>query len=218
MKVYSISLKGKLMFNQTKSKLTRWIVIPILAIAVSGFGYRAVAVAVESRPPTVVVVFKFQQVYNSFVERAALDAGYKKLEVDIDAERLVRKTTVDNLIAAYDEASDEDKELLFDQIQQAMGESEKYIEFTDREKDLEQSLIMESLFRDIKLAVAKIAEANKYDLVIASDASIEINSNMPPRAMNEQISLRRIYYANNQIDITEQIITQMNLELDIKTN
>jgi Skp family chaperone for outer membrane proteins len=206
------------MFNQTKSKLTRWIVIPILAIAVSGFGYRAVAVAVESRPPTVVVVFKFQQVYNSFVERAALDAGYKKLEVDIDAERLVRKTTVDNLIAAYDEASDEDKELLFDQIQQAMGESEKYIEFTDREKDLEQSLIMESLFRDIKLAVAKIAEANKYDLVIASDASIEINSNMPPRAMNEQISLRRIYYANNQIDITEQIITQMNLELDIKTN
>jgi len=218
LKVYSISLKGKLMFNQTKSKLTRWIVIPILAIAVSGFGYRAVAVAVESRPPTVVVVFKFQQVYNSFVERAALDAGYKKLEVDIDAERLVRKTTVDNLIAAYDEASDEDKELLFDQIQQAMGESEKYIEFTDREKDLEQSLIMESLFRDIKLAVAKIAEANKYDLVIASDASIEINSNMPPRAMNEQISLRRIYYANNQIDITEQIITQMNLELDIKTN
>jgi Skp family chaperone for outer membrane proteins len=206
------------MFKQSRAKLTRWILIPALTLAATGIGYRAVAVAIESRPPTVVVVFNLQKVFDSFVNRAVLSAEYKKLEANIDAERMVRKATVENLIAAYDEASDEDKGLLFDQIQQAMGEAEKYIEFTDREKDVEQSLIMQSLFRDIKSTVAEIAEANNYDLVIASDASIELNPKLPFRATNEQISMHRIYYANTHIDITEQIITQMNLELDLKTN
>jgi Skp family chaperone for outer membrane proteins len=206
------------MFKQSRAKLTRWILIPALALAATGIGYRAVAVAIESRPPTVVVVFNLQKVSDSFVNRAVLDAEYKKLEANIDAERMVRKATVENLIAAYDEAGDEDKGLLFDQIQQAMGEAEKYIEFTEREKDLEKSLIMQSLFRDIKSTVAKIAEANNYDLVIASDASTELNPKLSSRATIEQISMHRIYYANTHIDITEQIITQMNLELDLKTN
>ncbi|MBC8203010.1 MAG: OmpH family outer membrane protein [Planctomycetes bacterium] len=206
------------MFKQSRTKLTRWILVPVLAVVATGFGYRAVAVAIESRPPTVAVVFNLQLVFDSFVERAVLGAEYKQLEANIDAERMVRKATVENLITAYDEAGDEDKELLFDQIQQAMGEAEKYIEFTEREKDVEKSLIMQTLFRDIKSAVAKIAEANNYDLVIASDASIELNPKLPSRATNEQISMHRIYYANNQIDITEQIITQMNLELELKTN
>ena len=113
------------------------MLIPVLVVVSAGIGYRAVAVAIESRPPTVVVVFNLQQVFDSFVERAVLRAGYKELEAEIDAERLVRKTNVEALIAAYDEAGDEGKNLLFDQIQQAMGEAEKYTEFTEREKDVE---------------------------------------------------------------------------------
>ena len=194
------------------------MLIPVLVVVSAGIGYRAVAVAIESRPPTVVVVFNLQQVFDSFVERAVLRAGYKELEAEIDAERLVRKTNVEALIAAYDEAGDEGKNLLFDQIQQAMGEAEKYTEFTEREKDVEQSLILQSLFKDIKAAISTIAESNNYDLVIASDESVELNPNLPLRATNEQISMHRIYFANDQIDITEQIITQMNLELDTKTN
>ena len=206
------------MFKQSKIKRIYWMLIPVLVVVSAGIGYRAVAVAIESRPPTVVVVFNLQQVFDSFVERAVLRAGYKELEAEIDAERLVRKTNVEALIAAYDEAGDEDKNLLFDQIQQAMGEAEKYTEFTEREKDVEQSLILQSLFKDIKAAISTIAESNNYDLVIASDESVELNPNLPFRATNEQISMHRIYFANDQIDITEQIITQMNLELDTKTN
>jgi Skp family chaperone for outer membrane proteins len=194
------------------------MLIPVLVVVSAGIGYRAVAVAIESRPPTVVVVFNLQQVFDSFVERAVLGAGYKELEAEIDAERLVRKTNVEALIAAYDEAGDEGKNLLFDQIQQAMGEAEKYTEFTEREKDVEQSLVLQSLFKDIKAAISTIAESNNYDLLFESDESVELNPNLPFRATNEQISMHRIYFANDQIDITEQIITQMNLELDTKTN
>jgi Skp family chaperone for outer membrane proteins len=190
------------------------MLFPIIAIAAIGLGYRAVAVAVESRPPTVVVVFNLQQVFDSFVDRAVLGAGYKELEAKIDAERLVRKATVDTLIAAYEAAGDEDRNTLFDKIQQAMGEAEKYVEFTEREKDIEKSLIMQTLFKDIKLAVTKIAEANNYDLVIASDSANELNAQLSSRAANEQISMHRVYFANNQINITEQIVTQMNLEMD----
>ncbi|MDP7009376.1 MAG: OmpH family outer membrane protein [Phycisphaerales bacterium] len=206
------------MFKRTTVKNKLWIMLPLITIAAVGLGYRAVAVAIESRPPTVVVVFNLQQVFDSFVDRAVLSAGYKELETKIDAERLVRKERVDSLIASYEEASDEDRTLLFDEIQQAMGEAEKYIEFTEREKDVEKSLIMQSLFSDINEAVATIAESNNYDLVIASDESVVLDPRLPSRATNEQISMHRIYYANDQIDITEQIITQMNLELDASGN
>ena len=193
------------------------MVILIVALSALGLGYRATARSVDSRPPTVVVVFNLQQVFDNFVDRAILGAGYKELEAKVEIERKRREEHVQSLIAAYEEVGDEDKDALFDQIQQAVGEAEKYVEFTEREKDIELSLILQSLFRDIKDSVATIAAANNYDLVIASDERLEFNSNIPSRIADEKISMHRVYYANKRIDITEQIVTQMNLELDTET-
>jgi len=193
------------------------MVLSVVLLSALGLGYRAVGLNVDSRPPTVVVVFNLQQVFDNFVDRAILGAGYKELEVKIEVERKRREENVQALIAAYEEVGDEDKDALFDQIQQAMGEAEKYVEFTDREKDIEKSLILQSLFRDIKEAVEAIATANNYDLVIASDEGLELNANIPSRIADEKIAMHRVYYANNQIDITAQIVTQMNLEMDNET-
>ena len=193
------------------------MVILIVALSALGLGYRANARSVDSRTPTVVVVFNLQQVFDNFVDRAILGAGYKELEAKVEIERKRREEHVQSLIAAYEEVGDEDKDALFDQIQQAVGEAEKYVEFTEREKDIEKSLILRSLFKDIKDSVATIAVANNYDLVIASDEGLELNSNIPSRIADEKISMHRVYYANKQIDITEQIVTQMNLELDTET-
>jgi Skp family chaperone for outer membrane proteins len=193
------------------------MVILIVALSALGLGYRATARSVDSRPPTVVVVFNLQQVFDNFVDRAILGAGYKELEAKVEIERKRREEHVQSLIAAYEEVGDEDKDALFDQIQQAVGEAEKYVEFTEREKDIEKSIILQSLFRDIKDSVATIATANNYDLVIASDEGLELNSNIPSRIADEKISMHRVYYANKRIDITEQIVTQMNLELDTET-
>ena len=193
------------------------MVILIVALSALGLGYRATARSVDSRPPTVVVVFNLQQVFDNFVDRAILGAGYKELEAKVEIERKRREEHVQSLISAYEEVGDEDKDALFDQIQQAVGEAEKYVEFTDREKDIEKSLILQYLFMDIKDSVATIAAANNYDLVIASDEGFELNSNIPSRIADEKISMHRVYYANKQIDITEQIVTQMNLELDTET-
>ena len=193
------------------------MVILIVALSALGLGYRATARSVDSRPPTVVVVFNLQQVFDNFVDRAILGAGYKELEAKVEIERKRREEHVQSLISAYEEVGDEDKDALFDQIQQAVGEAEKYVEFTEREKDIEKSLILQSLFMDIKDSVATIAAANNYDLVIASDEGFELNSNIPSRIADEKISMHRVYYANKQIDITEQIVTQMNLELDTET-
>ncbi len=205
------------MFSQKKVQTTYWMVILIVALSALGLGYRATARSVDSRPPTVVVVFNLQQVFDNFVDRAILGAGYKELEAKVEIERKRREEHVQSLISAYEEVGDEDKDALFDQIQQAVGEAEKYVEFTEREKDIEKSLILQYLFMDIKDSVATIAAANNYDLVIASDEGFELNSNIPSRMADEKISMHRVYYANKQIDITEQIVTQMNLELDTET-
>lgn len=202
------------MFHHKNIRNAYWMVVPIIVLAATSLGFRAVGSSQDARPPTVVVVFSLQKVFDNFVDRAVLGAGFKKLEEQINVERTRRKELVDSLMKSYEEAGDEDRDALFDQIQQAMGEAEKYVEFTEREKDLERSLIMQSLFRDIKEAVSTIAVANNYDLVIASDESMELSRALSSRATNEQISMHRVYFANDQIDITEQIVTQMNLEMD----
>ena len=202
------------MFHHKNIRNAYWMVVPIIVLAATSLGFRAVGSSQDARPPTVVVVFSLQKVFDNFVDRAVLGAGFKKLEEQINVERTRRKELVDSLMKSYEEAGDEDRDALFDQIQQAMGEAEKYVEFTEREKDLERSLIMQSLFRDIKEAVSTIAVANNYDLVIASDDSMELSRELSSRATNEQISMHRVYFANDQIDITEQIVTQMNLEMD----
>lgn len=202
------------MFHHKNIRNAYWMVVPIIVLAATSLGFRAVGSSQDARPPTVVVVFSLQKVFDNFVDRAVLGAGFKKLEEQINVERTRRKELVDSLMKSYEEAGDEDRDALFDQIQQAMGEAEKYVEFTEREKDLERSLIMQSLFRDIKGAVSTIAAANNYDLVIASDDSMELSRELSSRATNEQISMHRVYFANDQIDITEQIVTQMNLEMD----
>ena len=203
------------MFHHKKHiRIASWMVIPVIVLAATSLGFRAVGSSLDARPPTVVVVFNLQKVFDNFIDRAVLGAGFKKLEEQINVERTRRKELVDSLMKSYEEAGDEDRDTLFDQIQQAMGEAEKYVEFTEREKDLERSLIMQSLFRDIKEAVATIATANNYDLVIASDESMELSPELSSRATNEQVSMHRVYFANDQIDITEQIVTQMNLEKD----
>jgi Skp family chaperone for outer membrane proteins len=73
------------------------------------------------------------------------------------------------------------------------------------------------LYQKIQETVAYLSEQNGYDLVLINDMSREllINKNQKvsrEQQIIEQIKVKRFVYSGDQIDITEQIVTHMNLE------
>jgi Skp family chaperone for outer membrane proteins len=79
------------------------------------------------------------------------------------------------------------------------------------------------LFHKIKEAVSVVADENGYDLVLINDdkRDIVVNPNLQVKRefqVREQIEVKRIMFVSNQIDITEQIVTHMNLEWEKHSN
>ena len=98
-----------------------------------------------------------------------------------------------------------------------------YKQFAEKRVDNERSLMFRDLYMKIKSSVADIANENGYDLVLITDDDREILVN--PQAdtsqefqVREQIGQQRVVFASDQIDITEQIVTHMNLEWEKRSD
>ena len=89
--------------------------------------------------------------------------------------------------------------------------------------DNERSLMLRDLYNKIRSSVGAIAVLNDYDIVLISDVAREVLFNSQSQLSREaqvldHISFQRTVYVSNQIDITEQIVTHMNLEWEKHTN
>jgi Skp family chaperone for outer membrane proteins len=87
--------------------------------------------------------------------------------------------------------------------------------FTLDQVDIEKALLLQDLYRNIKMAAAQMAGSNGYDLVLVDDAHSEIKTTTEARISREaqvyqQIVARRMLHANPALDITDELITRMN--------
>ena len=120
-------------------------------------------------------------------------------------------------------AADADKPEIVEQLNQLAIQAMSYKQFAEKRVDNERSLMFRDLYMKIKSSVADIANENGYDLVLITDDDREILVN--PQAdtsqefqVREQIGQQRVVFASDQIDITEQIVTHMNLEWEKRSD
>jgi Skp family chaperone for outer membrane proteins len=114
-------------------------------------------------------------------------------------------------------SSDADRVVIADTLEQRTLEAVSYQRFAAMQIDSERSLMLRDIYLKIKAAVAIIAQENGYDIVLISDVQREVVVNPQsdiPREIQilERIGLQRAMYTSTQTDITEQIVTHMNLE------
>ena len=98
-----------------------------------------------------------------------------------------------------------------------------YQRFARSQVDIERSLILRDLHREIQDAVSDIAKANGYDLVLINDSGMQIavnpESNLSrEQQVREQVRAQRVFFADSGIDITVQVVTQMNLGWNARTS
>ncbi len=199
------------------------VVLATIAIVCMVAGYAAVAATALKRPPTVVVTFNISRVTANLTERAASEARLRELVSKIEDERTKRIEAINILQESFLEATDAEKLEVVDQLDQLNLEAISYQRFAGMRIDNERSLMFRDIYQKISKAVADISEENGYDVVLISDDDREIivdpESKMPREfQVREQIGLQRVVFASAQTDITDQIVTHMNLEWEKRSD
>jgi Skp family chaperone for outer membrane proteins len=186
-------------------------------------GYAAVAASSQMRPPTVVVTFNIEQVTADLTERGDAEVKLRELITNIEEEKKSKFKAIEELSNTIESAADADRALLLDNIDKLKLSAISFQRFASSQIDMERSLMFRDLYKKIKESVAEVADENGYDLVLISDNTREILVNPNAKVsrefqVREQIEVKRIMFASNQIDITEQIVTHMNLEWEKNSN
>jgi len=205
----------------TLQKIT-WLLAMTTAVAVS-VGYAAIAASSQLREPTVVVTFNIEKVTTDLTERADAEVQLRDFIMKIEKESKAKFQAIEELATAMESVSDSDRPAMQESLDQLKLSALSYQRFSMSQIDIERSLMFRDLYKKIKEAVAVVAQENGYGLVLINDEARDIVVNPKAQVNREfqvrnQIEEKRIMYASEQIDITEQIVTHMNLEWEKLSN
>ena len=210
------------MFRRNRRQRLTYSLATVAVVCIVA-GYAAVAASTHFRPPTVVVTFSIERVSADLTERADSEASLRSLFSKVETELKSRNESMTALQETLQSAADADKPEIVEQLNQLAIQAMSYKQFAEKRVDNERSLMFRDLYMKIKSSVADIANENGYDLVLITDDDREILVN--PQAdtsqefqVREQIGQQRVVFASDQIDITEQIVTHMNLEWEKRSD
>jgi Skp family chaperone for outer membrane proteins len=183
-------------------------------LALTAFSFRAGANAMQSAKPASVGVINIEKVINSLEE---LNAQQTK----VDSLVATRRKVVDDMSAQSKKLEDEVK-LLPEGSAQRLAKFRELQELTFKLRvetevalgmiDAEKGGIYADLFRKIADASKRFAERNGYDMILSSDAIAETPRQGTEQQIKAFIVSRRVIFASEGIDVTDQLITMMNNE------
>ncbi|MCA9290989.1 MAG: OmpH family outer membrane protein [Phycisphaerales bacterium] len=172
--------------------------------------------------PTAVATVQLDKVMNALALRAAAEAELRIQGEQLDKERERRAQAIKD----FDEriANEVDparkKQLVDDKALQAI-EFQWWLEFAKQQIDVERALRFKSLYSEIRKEIRLFAGVQGYDLVLVDDSDGEPDWDDSLKIAREvqirqDILKRRVLYAADNVDITEQIIIRMNNAFNAK--
>lgn len=83
-------------------------------------------------------------------------------------------------------------------------------EFLEGYLSFQKGQMMANLFRGITDTVRTIADREGYDIVLADDSTFPVRSGAPEAEVRGVVLSRSVLYRYDTVDITQQVITEMN--------
>ena len=173
------------------------------------------AVAVHALPllsPTVVGTVDLEATFNGLEEWDQLQVSLNQRAESMQQELQRRQDELEGLEADledYPEGSDKFKEAM-KKFQMAAIELRGYVEFQQRKQQRFNDETIFDLYDKIKAAAMKLADEQGYVIILVNDSVVEIPENTDN--ILAQISSRRVLFARQQMDVTDQLIQTMNAE------
>lgn len=184
--------------------------LTLAAIGTVGYGVAHAAAQLMAKP-TAVAVVDLQAVFDGAKIIEQFKADQLRWQEDFKTQRDARQKELENLkfeLDALDKNSDQFKKKA-DDLQLKAYEFKVWGDFQQAKAQHEQGLQLHKLYRDTRTVIAQIAQEQGYDLVLFNDNTGDINWNQA-QELNAQIQLRKVLYAADSIDITDQVLQRLN--------
>jgi len=174
-------------------------------------------------PPSAVGVVDMATVFDKLEESAEWDVRIRALEARASEEMSRRRAELEALAKELEAMSDgAEKESKLDSLRLNRLQIEQWAGFKELEVDRETSLKWQAVYRAVREGAKKLAEAEKYDLIVVDDSRVEIRTQRAQNAPSltaqaqAQIAQLRVLHSTRTIDVTEKLIVQINNARSLK--
>ena len=197
-------------------KLTNSPAVILLAIIAVVIGYDAIGARGRFAAPTAVATVDLGRILEALDERSAKEADLNRFFDSLKGEA----EPMQEALAALEEQIKNEtnpprRAELEEQFNLRQIQFASWNQVRAMQVDIEKSIMLRDLYKQIKEAVAELANVEGYDLILVDDSGGELGIDPNSQQSREaqilrQITRRRALYSADTIDITDEIIVRMN--------
>ena len=165
--------------------------------------------------PSAVAVIDVQKVFNDCKEKKEIDAKITSAAEQHTTKTQERDRKISQLqsdLELLDPGSPAWAQKVAD-IDRKVIEKEVETNYVKLKLGRDQIVSYEGLYRNLRSACAEVGRTNGYDIILAKEPSELLRSKSLQQIVN-QIGLRKVMWATEEMDITNQVIQHMNNLID----
>ncbi|MBL4701337.1 OmpH family outer membrane protein [bacterium AH-315-I18] len=184
----------------------------VWGIALMGLMSIPTQVQAQARP-TSIAVLDVEKAMNALEEMTQLEADLKTQIEQVKQEHETRRNKLQQM--------QEDLELLqqgtdaymqkAEEFQLFAMQLESWMKYKQARMGSERIIQIGNMYRKMTDTIAKIASESGYDMVMYKEKAPSFG-NLKPEAMRAYISLRKVLWVRQDMDITDQVVLRINNE------
>ena len=191
----------------------RTLVMSLAALLVAG-ALIGQAASMSAQPSAVATV-NVQEVFNNLKEKTSLEAQMQSRTETLQQQEQQRRKAIEQLrqdlqVLAPGSDAYQKKE---QELQQKAIDLQVWTKFKQQQVRMERGLQVEGLYRRTLSSVKKIAQENGYDIVLFDEQSPDFDYENSQQLLT-LIQMRKVLYASDKVNITDQVIQRMNNEYE----
>lgn len=198
---------------QSIKKRMNGMVLALVAMVLGLAGFQAYAMRTMMMAPSVIATVDIVRAFNALDERAALErdltAELQRMtdeNAQLGEAIKVLQEDLEDFAPGGDKYKERDTQLL-----RKVYEYQAAVSYIQLQRERRLAEITLKLYRSIRHASRRLAEARGIDIVFVDDTKVEITMGSETD-ITRQISARRMLYVNPQIEVTDELISLMNRE------
>lgn len=186
----------------------RSILAPLSLVLV---GALAALAAISPSRPAVVASVDLERVFNTIDLQKQTETRLEAVRKDLEERREKLRTGIEDLQAELDSfqpGSAAQQEVAV-RVEEAIAEFRAVENFARLKLEAEQAKAMREIYLTIRTAAGELAAQRGWDYVMIDDTVPAIDPSDANR-MLQQISSRRLLFANPSFDVTQELIDHLN--------
>jgi Skp family chaperone for outer membrane proteins len=190
----------------------RHLFAAVALLLAGGLAVTLAAGAVKGRP-TALAVVDVQKSFDSLSEKVQVEADLQSAADKIKQEELDRQKDLKQLqedlgilarnTAAFTQKSDE--------LEKKVVEFQAWRNWQTAKLSRERGVRIEDIYRKLTDAIGRVAKESGYDMVLFKEGPIRFPADKPEQ-ISAMVQVRKVLWAADDLDLTEQVIQKMNNE------